>query len=92
MKTMTKRLLGTSFIFLVLAVLSLTLILFNENRNKTAILASKLEAYCDILAESGDPSEAVKLLPEELGVSVISPDGTVTFDTRTDTHGLENHL
>ena len=92
MKTMTKRLLGTSFIFLVLAVLSLTLILFNENRNKTAILASKLEAYCDILAESEDPSEAVKLLPEELGVSVISPDGTVTFDTRTDAHGLENHL
>ena len=52
MKTMTKRVLGTSLIFLVLAALSLTLILFNEDRNKRAILSSNLEGFCDILAES----------------------------------------
>ena len=58
MKTMTKRVLGTSLIFLVLAALSLTLILFNEDRNKRAILSSKLEGFCDILAESTDPAGA----------------------------------
>ena len=92
MKTMTKRVLGTSLIFLVLAALSLTLILFNEDRNKRAILSSKLEGFCDILAESSDPAGALKLLPDDLGVSVLRLDGTVTFDSRTDAQGLENHL
>jgi len=63
----------------------------SEDNYKRAILKSRLEGYADIVARSDSLSPIMSYLPEDVRITIISPDGTVLFDTAEDALKMPNH-
>ena len=55
--------------------------LSSELDYKKSILSARLEGYADVVARSQDYGGAVRLLPEDIRVSVVSPSGEVVYDS-----------
>ena len=72
------------WITVILAVFALAITaleLSSELDYKKSILCSRLEGYADVIARSSDFSEAVRLLPDDIRVSIINPEGEVVYDS-----------
>lgn len=79
---MSKRLwIWITVILAVFALAITALELSSELDYKKSILSSRLEGYADVIARSSDFSEAVRLLPDDIRVSIINPEGEVVFDS-----------
>lgn len=79
---MSKRLwIWITVILAVFALAITALELSSELDYKKSILCSRLEGYADVIARSSDFSEAVRLLPDDIRVSIISPEGEVVYDS-----------
>jgi len=103
--TYKQRLFGIIlFIFAVFAICLIVSEQSEQKRYKTEALESKLNGYVEVIHEFvqrnslTDTSAAsirklVDILPEELRVTLINADGTVTYDKDvSDVKGLDNHL
>lgn len=64
----------------------------SERSYKRAILSSRLEGYADIVSRTDDYSRTTSLLPTEIRVSVITPEGSVIYDSKESAQELNNHL
>lgn len=90
---MSKRLwLWFSAVVAVFAAATLILMLNSEHRYKKEILSARLEGYADIVARSENPETLEGLFPENIRITVLSPDGTVHFDNLESADALDNHL
>lgn len=79
---MNKRLwIWISVILAVFALAITALELSSELDYKKSILSARLEGYADVVASSQDYGGAVRLLPEDIRVSVVSPSGEVVYDS-----------
>ena len=79
---MSKRLwIWITVILAVFALAITALELSSELDYKKSILCSRLEGYADVIARSSDFSEAVRLLPDDIRVSIINPEGEVVYDS-----------
>ena len=79
---MSKRLwIWITVILAVFAIAMTALELSSEQDYKKSILSSRLEGYADVIARSSDFSEAVRLLPDDIRVSIINPEGEVVYDS-----------
>ena len=79
---MNKRLwIWISVILAVFALAITALELSSELDYKKSILSARLEGYADVVARSQDYGGAVRLLPEDIRVSVVSPSGEVVYDS-----------
>ena len=87
-----KILIAFSLAFCILAALVIMVELRNGQNSKRAILQSRLEGYADIIDKSGNPSEVIALLPEELRVTVMDRGGKVSYDSYESADILGNHL
>lgn len=88
---------------LIFGVFTTVVIVFeqhSEKKFKTEALEEKLDAYAEIvnaaLASSGDVRQEldslIRLLPQNIRLSLIESDGTVAYDNSVaDLHGLQNH-
>ena len=64
-----------------------------ERNWKRAVLQSRLESYTDIINAAGDSASRIEsLLPEDIRITVLTPDGTVTYDSYEPLTVLDNHL
>lgn len=89
---MNKRLwIWISVILAVFALAITALELSSELDYKKSILSARLEGYADVVARSQDYGGAVRLLPEDIRVSVVSPSGEVVYDSY-EGEVLGNHL
>ncbi|MGN0190511.1 MAG: ATP-binding protein [Candidatus Cryptobacteroides sp.] len=86
-----------SGVLLVFTVLILAVELHSEHNYKKEILESRLEIYADIVAEAvrtrpeGTAGDVTSLMPDEVRVSVILPQGKVVYDTGAVPDSLEDH-
>ena len=83
------------WVTVVLAVFTAIIVaveLSSEHNYKKAILSSRLEGYADIVSKTDDYSRTTALLPENIRVSVIRPDGAVAFDSYETAEAMGNHL
>ena len=79
---MNKRLwIWISVILAVFALAITALELSSELDYKKSILSARLEGYADVVARSQDYGGAVRLLPEDIRVSVVRPSGEVVYDS-----------
>ena len=79
---MNKRLwIWISVILAVFALAITALELSSELDYKKSILSARLEGYADVVARSQDYGGAVRLLPEDIRGSVVSPSGEVVYDS-----------
>lgn len=79
---MNKRLwIWITVILAVFALAITALELSSEQDYKKSILSARLEGYADVVARSGDYDWAVQVLPGDIRVSVVSPDGEVVYDS-----------
>ena len=79
---MNKRLwIWISVILAVFALAITALELSSELDYKKSILSARLEGYADVVARSQDYGGAVRLLPEDIRVSVVSPSGAAVYDS-----------
>jgi len=79
-------------VFAAFAVVITVVELSSEHYYKKAILSSRLEGYADIVSRTDDYSRTTALLPEDIRVSVIKPDGSVIYDSYESTDAMGNHL
>lgn len=90
---MNKRLwLWVTAVFAVFASIMIVVELYSEHSYKKAILSSRLEGYADIVSRTDDYSRTVSLLPEDIRVSVVKPDGSVIYDSYEPASAMDNHL
>lgn len=79
---MNKRLWIWITVILAVFALAITVLeLGSEQDYKKSILSARLEGYADVVARSGDYDGAVQVLPGDIRVSVVSPDGAVVYDS-----------
>ena len=79
---MNKRLwIWITVILAVFALAITALELSSEQDYKKSILSARLEGYADVVARSQDYGGAVQVLPGDIRVSVVSPDGAVVYDS-----------
>ena len=79
-------------VFAVFAAILVAVELSSEYSYKKAILSSRLEGYADIVSRTDDYTRTTALLPDDIRVSVIRPDGSVIFDSYEDAEFMGNHL
>ena len=92
MPSRNRQIITISGIFVFFALLSVLIGTVSERNYKQAVLSSKLEAFCDVVAVS-DPADSIaEALPEGMRVSVVSSDGTVLYDSQVPAGGMDNHL
>ena len=93
-----KLLFWLSGVLIVFTILVLLVELHSEHYYKKEILEARLEIYADIVAESVNgcrvnaADSVIRLMPEEVRVSIILPKGKVIYDSKADIDSLENHL
>lgn len=73
------------------ALLSILIGSISERNYKQAVLSSKLEAFCDVIAVTG-PTEIAEALPDGVRVSLLDSLGVVIFDSDHDVLSMDNHL
>lgn len=86
-----KLLLSISAVFVVFALISISVGIMNTDSYKRAILKSRLESYADVVARSDSAAAVMRYFPAGVRVSVIDPSGTVLFDSERDASLLPNH-
>lgn len=88
------KLLGSlAAIFCIGAAVLVAVEIGSERNWKRSVLQSRLEAYTDIIDAAGDSAARVEsLLPDDIRISVLAPDGTVTYDSFEPLTVLDNHL
>jgi len=79
-------------VFAVFAAIITVVELCSEHSYKKAILSSRLEGYADIVSRTDDYSRTTSLLPEDIRVSVVKPDGSVIYDSYEATELMGNHI
>lgn len=79
-------------VFAVFAGVAIALELATEHNYKKSILSSRLEGYADIVSKTTDYSLTLSLLPQNIRLTVIRPDGSVIFDSYETADSLSNHL
>lgn len=93
-----KLLLWLSGVLMIFTLMVLAVELHSEHYYKKEILESKLEIYADLVAETINGCKVnmadsiIKVMPDEVRVSVLLPGGKVIYDTKADIETLENHL
>lgn len=93
-----KLLFWLSGVLVVFTILILLVELHSEHYYKKEILEARLEIYADLVARTINGSTAneaekvIKMMPGEVRVSIILPQGKVVYDTQADIDSLENHL
>ena len=78
-------------IFIVFSFVTLFIAICNHHHDKKAILASRMECYADLVAQSLDLSLAKKVIPQEIRVTVMSISGEVISDSEEFPVFMNNH-
>ncbi len=88
------KLLGSlAAIFCIGAAVLVAVEIGSERNWKRSVLQSRLEAYTDIIDMAGDSAANMeKLLPDDIRITILTQDGTVTFDSYEPLTALDNHL
>lgn len=88
------KLLGSLAVIFCIGAAVLVAVEIGSERNwKRSVLQSRLEAYTDIIYTAGDSAARVEsLLPGDIRITVLTPDGTVTYDSYEPLTALDNHL
>ncbi len=88
------KLLGSlAAIFCIGAAVLVAVEIGSERNWKRSVLQSRLEAYTDIIDTAGDSTAQIEsLLPDDIRITVLTPDGTVTYDSYEPLTALDNHL
>ncbi len=81
-----------SAVFVVFALIAVSLGLVSEDGYRRAIIKSRLESYADMVAKSDSVSAVLRYLPEDLRVTVMDTDGKVLLDSAQPAPEMENHL
>lgn len=90
---MNKRLwILVTAVFAVFAAIMVAVELSSEHGYKKAVLSSRLEGYADIVSRTDDYSRTTSLLPQDIRVTVIGPDGSVIYDSYGHTDVMGNHM
>lgn len=90
---MNKRLwIWVTAVFAVFTAVMVVVELSSEHNYKKAVLSSRLEGYADIVSRTDDYERTTSLLPGDIRVSVIRPDGSVIFDSYESLESMSNHL
>lgn len=90
---MNKRLwIFVTAVFAAFAALMVSVELSSEHGYKKAVLSSRLEGYADIVSHTDDYSRTTSLLPADIRVTVIKPDGCVIYDSYEHLETMDNHL
>ena len=64
----------------------------SERNWKRSVLQSRLESYTDIIYAAGDSTAEIEaLLPDDIRISILTQDGTVTYDSYEPLTALDNH-
>jgi len=79
-------------VFAVFSAILVTVELSSEHAYKKAVLSSRLEGYADIVSRTDDYSRTTSLLPQDIRVTVIRPDGFVIYDSYEQSDAMGNHL
>lgn len=79
-------------VFAVFAAVMVVVELSSEHGYKKAVLSSRLEGYADIVSRTDDYSRTTSLLPQDIRVTVIRPDGQVIYDSYEHSDAMGNHL
>ncbi len=87
-----KLIFTVSAVFVVFALITVNLGLVSEDSYRRAIIKSRLESYADMIAVSDSVPEVTRYLPDDLRVTVITPEGRVVFDSSQPVPEMENHL
>lgn len=88
------KLLGSlAAIFCVGAAVLVTVEISSESNWKRSVLQSRLESYTDIINAAGDSAARIEhFLPDDIRITVLTSDGTVTYDSYEPLTALDNHL
>ena len=88
------KLLGSlAVIFCIGAAVLVTVETGSERNWKRSVLQSRLESYTDIIDASGDSAANIEeLLPDDIRITILTQDGTVTYDSYEPLSALDNHL
>ena len=88
------KLLGSlAAIFCIGAVVLVAVEIDSESNWKRSVLQSRLEAYTDIIDAAGDSTARIEnLLPDDIRITILTTDGTVTYDSYEPLTALDNHL
>lgn len=88
------KLLGRLAAIFCIGATALVAVEIGSERNwKRSVLQSRLEAYTDIIDAAGDSAAWIEsILPDDIRISVLAPDGTVTYDSYEPVTTLDNHL
>ena len=87
-----RQILTISGIFVFFAILSVLIGTVSERNYKQAVLSSKLEAFCDVIAVTGPTDTLAKALPGGMRVSIFDLQGNVEYDSFHDAQTMDNHL
>lgn len=79
-------------VFAVFSAIMVAVELSSEHGYKKAVLSSRLEGYADIVSRTDDYSRTTSLLPQDIRVTVIQPDGFVIYDSYGHSDAMGNHL
>lgn len=87
------KLLGSlAAIFCIGAAVLVAVEIGSERNWKRSVLQSRLEAYTDIINVAGDSAADVEeLLPDDIRITILTQDGTVTYDSYEPLTVLDNH-
>ena len=88
------KLLGSlAVIFCIGAAVLVTVEIAGERNWKRSVLQSRLESYTDIINAAGNSTASIrKLLPDDIRITILAEDGTVTYDSYEPLTALDNHL
>ncbi len=88
------KLLGSlAAIFCIGAAVLVAVEIGSERNWKRSVLQSRLEAYTDMIDETGDSASNIEeLFPDDIRITVLTPDGTVTYDSYEPLSALDNHF
>mgnify|MGYP003294771600 CR=1 FL=1 len=88
------KLLGSfAVIFCIGAAVLVTVEIGSERNWKRSVLQSRLESYTDIINAAGDSTASIReLLPDDIRITILAEDGTVTYDSYEPLTALDNHL
>ena len=88
------KLLGSlAALFCIGAAVLVAVEIGSERNWKRSVLQSRLETYTDIIDAAGDSAAKIEgLLPDDIRITILSQDGTVTYDSYEPLSALDNHL
>ncbi len=92
MKYKHKLWLSFFLLFLLLSTGIIVLEAISELNYKRSIILARLDSYSEILSQTTDYPSARLLFPNELRITILTKDGSVTYDSYNASSHFENHL